>query len=259
MNGGLRFYTDPGGSAIIDRCAGLSINCPDLPDPNIALSSFIPSDGIEQDDTRLLFGGFVQYNRLYALAGVPWLDDLPMQTTFNLSTRRDDISVQLWRQVRRNKFYDTMAVEAIHYGGGHRGAVSALVSALVHGILLSILATTSVQIATRQRDIIPLVIRDPAPPAPPPGGSVGAGAPAPVAVPVEPPKLVDQPKPIEAPQPIGHPRIAAKPKPKDVPHRVPTPFASSPPRKSRRHPRRPAAISAARSPAASSAALPAAE
>lgn len=122
-----------------------------------------------------------------------------------------------------------MAVEAIHYGGGHRGAVSALVSALVHAVVLSMLAATSIRLATHERDVIPLVIRNPAPPPPPPGGSAGVGAPAPVAVPVEAPKLVDQPKPIEAPKPVEHTKIAAKPKPKDAPRRVPTPFASSPP------------------------------
>jgi len=119
------------------------------------------------------------------------------------------------------------AVEAMHYGGGHRGAVSALVSALLHGVVLGILAATSIRIASHERDVIPLVIRDPAPPPPPPGGSVGAGPPAPV--PVEAPKLVDQPKPIEAPKPVERPKIAAKPKPKDVPRRVPTPAVASAP------------------------------
>ncbi len=103
--GGLRFYTQPGSNMVIDRCAGLGAKCPDLPDPSIPLASFIPSDGIEQDDTRLLFGGFVQYNRFYTVGGVPWLGDLPMQTTFNLSTRGDSIDLALWRQVRRNRFY----------------------------------------------------------------------------------------------------------------------------------------------------------
>jgi hypothetical protein len=103
---GLRFYTAaPGSGAFIDRCAGLGASCPDLPDPSIPLSSFIPGDGIQQTDTRLLFGGFVQYNRFYTVAGMPWLGDVPMQTTFGIQTRRDDIDVSLRRQVRRNPFF----------------------------------------------------------------------------------------------------------------------------------------------------------
>ncbi len=108
---GLRFYTEPGSAQIIDRCAGFGEDCPDLPAGSIPLSSFIPGDGIEQDDTRLLFGGFVQYARYYSLNDVPGLGqiglgDVPMQSVFGLATRRDDINVGLQRQVRRNPFFD---------------------------------------------------------------------------------------------------------------------------------------------------------
>ena len=48
-DGGLRFYRPTPGGPYVDRCANLGVNCPELPDGSIALSQFIPSDGIEQD------------------------------------------------------------------------------------------------------------------------------------------------------------------------------------------------------------------
>jgi outer membrane receptor protein involved in Fe transport len=111
LNGGLRFYVPPGSHMVVDRCAGLGTDCPNVPDPAIPLSEFIPSDGIEQDDSRLLFGGFLQYNRFYSVGGGPWLGDLPMQSTLNLSTRGDSIHVQLWRQYRRTRFFAVNNVE----------------------------------------------------------------------------------------------------------------------------------------------------
>ena len=108
--------------------------------------------------------------------------------------------------------------------GGHRGWVSAAVSAVLHVVLLGVLAATSIHIASENRSLIPLVIREPAPPPPPPGAGAGAGPPAPV----EPPKFVDRPKPIEAPKPVEKAKIAARPKPKqDV--ALPTPVTASPP------------------------------
>lgn len=102
---GLRFYRPTPNGPYVDRCGGLGTNCPDLPDPSIALNQFIPGDGIEQDDTRLLFGGFVAYKRFWTFNDVPWLGDLPMQTEFGIQTRQDYIDVALWRQVQRNRFF----------------------------------------------------------------------------------------------------------------------------------------------------------
>lgn len=102
---GLRFYRPTPNAQFVDRCAGLGLACPELPDPSLALDQFIPGDGIEQDDTRLLFGGYVSYSRFYTLSNVPGLGDLPMQTELGIQTRRDDIDVALWRQVQRNRFF----------------------------------------------------------------------------------------------------------------------------------------------------------
>lgn len=105
QNTGLRFYTQPGSNQVVDRCAGFGDDCPEIPDAAIPNAQYIPGDGIEQTDTRLLFGGFIQYSRFYSVGGVPWLDTLPMQTEFGISTRRDQIDVSLRRQVRRNPFF----------------------------------------------------------------------------------------------------------------------------------------------------------
>lgn len=105
QNTGLRFYTLPGSSQIIDRCAGLGPDCPLAPAASIPNAQFIPGDGIEQTDTRLLFGGFLQYSRFYTVGGLPGLGDVPMQSEFGLSTRRDQIDVSLRNQVRRNPYF----------------------------------------------------------------------------------------------------------------------------------------------------------
>jgi hypothetical protein len=105
QNTGLRFYTLPGSARIIDRCAGLGPSCPLAPPASIPNAQFVPGDGIEQTDTRLLFGGFVQYGRFYTLNRVPWLGDLPMRSEFGLATRRDQIDVSLRNQVRRRPYF----------------------------------------------------------------------------------------------------------------------------------------------------------
>ncbi|MCW5954579.1 MAG: TonB-dependent receptor plug domain-containing protein, partial [Propionibacteriaceae bacterium] len=105
QNTGLRFYTMPGSNQVIDRCAGLGVTCPQAPNPSIPNAQYVPGDGIEQTDTRLLFGGFLQYNRFYSVGGVPWLGNVPMQSELGISTRRDQIDVSLRNQVRRNPYF----------------------------------------------------------------------------------------------------------------------------------------------------------
>jgi len=58
----------------------------------------IRGDGINQDDSRVLYGGRVRYNRLWTLGA------LPTQSTFGLETRNDDADVGLFRQQKRRRF-----------------------------------------------------------------------------------------------------------------------------------------------------------
>jgi len=99
-------------------------------------------------------------------------------------------------------------------GSGRRQGAAALASAALHAVVFIALAATSIQLARDEaRDVIPLVIRNPAPP-PPPGPGVApltgppvAAAPAPV--PVEAPK--PQAKPVVVPKPAPKAKLAAKP------------------------------------------------
>ena len=98
----------------------------------------------------------------------------------------------------------------------HRSAISAATSAVIHIVVLAILATTSIRIGMQDPSAIPLVIRNPAPPPPPPGGGAGTGSGATAVgapnVSPEQPKSFEQPKPVEQPKPAERPKIAAKPK-----------------------------------------------
>lgn len=119
-----------------------------------------------------------------------------------------------------------MAAEVITLRPHHRSGLAALMSAVLHIVVIGWLAATSIRLATDPQKVIPLVIRDPAPPPPPPGAA-GPGPPAAVVVPSQLP-FSDIPKPIEAPKPVEKPKIAAKPKPKrDLPQKVPTQTTAS--------------------------------
>jgi protein TonB len=105
----------------------------------------------------------------------------------------------------------------------YRATFPTVVSAALHAAVLIGLATTSIRIATENRDVIPLVIRQPAPPPPPPGSGTAVVASAPVIAPpvprpIEPASQIKpaKVKPLE-PKPIEKPKIAAKPKPKAKP------------------------------------------
>lgn len=58
-------------------------------------------DGIEQNDSRVLFGGRLRYSRVWGLG------NLPVQSTFGLETRNDDADVGLFRQEKRRRFATT--------------------------------------------------------------------------------------------------------------------------------------------------------
>ncbi|MEW6298576.1 MAG: TonB-dependent receptor plug domain-containing protein [Thermodesulfobacteriota bacterium] len=61
----------------------------------------VRGDGIEQLDSRVLFGGRLRYSRVWALGG------LPVQSTLGVETRNDDADVGLFRQERRRRFATT--------------------------------------------------------------------------------------------------------------------------------------------------------
>ncbi|MGD9764496.1 MAG: energy transducer TonB [Candidatus Binatia bacterium] len=91
---------------------------------------------------------------------------------------------------------------------GRRTAAAALASALVHGTVLGICAITAFRIAVDpDRVMIPVSVREPAPPAPPADGAAHA--------------LTTAPRPIPAPPPMPVPRR---------PRLEPTPEALAPTR-----------------------------
>ncbi len=61
-------------------------------------------DGINQDDSRILYGGRVHYDRLWLLGS------LPTKTTIGVETRNDDADVGLFHQQRRQRFAPTTKV-----------------------------------------------------------------------------------------------------------------------------------------------------
>ncbi len=92
-------FTRAGDGPVVDTCA--TGQCPAVnpnvqPDPS---ATYIPGDGIDQDDQRLLFGGRARYQRYWSVGSVP------VQSQVAVETRRDDINVALHRQVRRQRFY----------------------------------------------------------------------------------------------------------------------------------------------------------
>jgi len=86
---GLRFHATDGGSVVDTR----GVN----PDPTI--NFYLPGDGIEQNDSRVLYGGRANYTRYWLLA------DLPVQSQVAVETRSDHINLGLHRQVRRQRFF----------------------------------------------------------------------------------------------------------------------------------------------------------
>ena len=65
----------------------------------------VQGDGIEQLDSRVLFGGRVHYDRLWMLG------DVPLQSTFGFETRNDNADIGLFRQQRRQRLATTQKVE----------------------------------------------------------------------------------------------------------------------------------------------------
>jgi protein TonB len=111
-----------------------------------------------------------------------------------------------------------------------RSAVATALSALLHLVLLLVFATATVQLVSEpRRDVLPLVIREPAPlplPGAPTAPVVGppAAVVAPVVVPPVPQPVVKAP-PRGEPRPAPKSKIAAKPKPAAAPKPAPAPVA----------------------------------
>lgn len=64
----------------------------------------VRGDGIAQDDSRVLYGGRLRYNRLWNLGSIP------TQTTIGFETRNDDADVGLFRQQQRQRLAATTKV-----------------------------------------------------------------------------------------------------------------------------------------------------
>ena len=65
----------------------------------------VRGDGIEQLDTRVLFGGRAQYQRMWTLGS------LLLESSLGFETRNDNADVGLFRQQRRQRFSTTQKVE----------------------------------------------------------------------------------------------------------------------------------------------------
>ncbi len=64
----------------------------------------IRGDGINQDDSRILYGGRARYAKLWALG------DLPTESLLGIETRHDEADVGLFRQQHRQRFATTTKV-----------------------------------------------------------------------------------------------------------------------------------------------------
>jgi outer membrane receptor protein involved in Fe transport len=92
---GVRFVKNADGS-ITDTCRGVAENA-DC--PFNANATYVPGDGIEQNDQRETYGGRANYMHYWLLGG------LAGQSQVAVETRNDDINVALHRQVERARFY----------------------------------------------------------------------------------------------------------------------------------------------------------
>ena len=65
----------------------------------------VQGDGIEQLDSRVLFGGRAHYHRVWTLGS------LPLESTIGFETRNDNADIGLFRQQRRQRFVTTQKAE----------------------------------------------------------------------------------------------------------------------------------------------------
>jgi len=67
--------------------------------PVEAGATYVPGDGIEQNDQRFVYGARGRYAHTWTLSG------LPLQSEVGLETRNDQIHLALHRQVQRERFF----------------------------------------------------------------------------------------------------------------------------------------------------------
>jgi len=101
---GLRFYRD-GDGRLADLCAGLdAAAC--LAADRVTGRSWLPGDGIDQDDSRILYGARASYTRFAKLR------EVPVEGEVGLETRHDQADVALYRQAQRDRFFAVNRVAA---------------------------------------------------------------------------------------------------------------------------------------------------
>jgi hypothetical protein len=107
---GLRFVGLPNGG-FVDTCASWTPDNPvcDPIDPN---ANYIPGDGIDQKDQRLLFGGQVVYLRDGEVG------DVPYEAQLGIYSRNDFPDVGLHRQVQRKRFFTVNQVSVAESSTG---------------------------------------------------------------------------------------------------------------------------------------------
>ncbi len=86
---GLRFVEEPDGRIVDTRDLG-----PPLPG-----ATYVPGDGIEQNDQRWVYGAKGRWTHTWSLLG------LPVANLLGLESRNDQIHLALWRQVERRRFF----------------------------------------------------------------------------------------------------------------------------------------------------------
>ena len=90
QNTGFRFLRQPDGS--IEDTG-------DAPFIPTRRADYVPGDGLEQTDDRVLYGGRLGYTRYWSIGS------LPVQSEVAVETRNDQATVGLHRQVRRQRFF----------------------------------------------------------------------------------------------------------------------------------------------------------
>lgn len=106
------FFKDTGDRFQLGPDGGI-IDTGRFPSRRIAGARFIPGDGIEQNDSRFLYGGRGRFAHTWELFG------MGVTSFVGVESRNDDVDVALHRQVRRNRFYTVNRLNVVErsFGG----------------------------------------------------------------------------------------------------------------------------------------------